>query len=55
VVEPTPVEANGMVPGLAFANAARSFAELAGWSARTTRMVVLLTTSVTGAKSRSVL
>ena len=42
-----------MSPGFALASATSSFAVLTGLSARTTSTVVLRTTSVTGAKSRS--
>ena len=49
---PLPVEANGISPGLFFASAARSLAELTGVSGLTTRIVVGRTTSVIGAKSR---
>ena len=51
---PKPVEAKGIAPGLSLASAASSLAELTGMSGLTTRIVVLRTTSVTGAKSRSV-
>ena len=51
---PEPVEANGMAPGFSLATAARSLAEFTGASGFTTRIVVLRTTSVTGAKSRNV-
>ena len=49
---PEPVDAMAMAPGLRAASAARSRADAATMSGFTTRMVVLRTTSVIGAKSR---